>query len=166
VRRFLRILFKTATALSLLLCLCFAALWVRSYFTPDALAYHYIEHGHLAIASIHSYDGHIGIEGQGHWLDPANPNSPQLGFSLRSGPSFWLPSGWDPRATIPHWHLLIYTGVLPLWWCIRRYISLPALQNRRRKRGLCPACGYDLRASRDLCPECGHCRQPSSTPAV
>jgi hypothetical protein len=31
---------------------------------------------------------------------------------------------------------------------------------RRRSKGLCPACGYDLRASTTHCPECG-----SATPA-
>jgi hypothetical protein len=155
VTRLLRILFKTAAALSLLLCICFAALWLRSYFTPDALAFrHLTPNASLAIFSIHSYHGRIGIEYERHWLDPANP--PQLGLSLRSGPAFWLPGGWATApATIPHWHLLIYTAVLPAWWFIRRHISLPALQTRRRNRGLCPTCGYDLRSSPTLCPECG-----------
>jgi hypothetical protein len=53
--------------------------------------------------------------------------------------------------------------VFPLW-LIPTALVFPLLlfwaigtsrRVRRKRRGLCPACGYDLRASSDRCPECG-----------
>jgi predicted amidophosphoribosyltransferase len=41
--------------------------------------------------------------------------------------------------------------------CIGRF-----MRRRRAKRGLCLACGYDVRHSQNRCPECG---QPTSRPA-
>jgi hypothetical protein len=53
---------------------------------------------------------------------------------------------------LPHWFLLLLTAVPPaVWWRRKRY-------ERRLARlavGLCPECGYDLRATPDRCPECG-----------
>lgn len=50
----------------------------------------------------------------------------------------------------PAWLLPILFSILPARW-------LTALKRRRRvqRLGLCPACGYDLRASPERCPECG-----------
>jgi hypothetical protein len=45
--------------------------------------------------------------------------------------------------------------------------AIRATRRRRRSRkGLCPTCGYDLRAAQGPCPECGPPRAQSSTPAV
>ena len=55
------------------------------------------------------------------------------------------------------------TGVA--WWLIFVILALPLflpivlskqrLQRRRLRAGLCPECGYDLRATPGRCPECG-----------
>jgi hypothetical protein len=50
----------------------------------------------------------------------------------------------------PHWVFVVLFGVLPV-----REGWKHLVRSRRVRKHLCPACGYDLRASRDRCPECG-----------
>jgi hypothetical protein len=57
-----------------------------------------------------------------------------------------------------------YAGVkMPYWFLVAVSASFRVRSWLRRERerdrsrvGLCPACGYDLRATPDRCPECGH----------
>ena len=55
---------------------------------------------------------------------------------------------------VPFWMLAAIGGVLPAAW-----LAEVAARRRQRRRlgraGLCPSCGYDLRASTARCPECG-----------
>ena len=51
---------------------------------------------------------------------------------------------------VPHWVPAVGFAVLPAAWLVRRF-----RRSRALKRGLCTACGYDLRASPGRCPECG-----------
>ena len=54
-------------------------------------------------------------------------------------------------AYVPYWTVLLLTLVAPGIRFLRARRSA-----RRRRLGLCPACGYDLRATLGRCPECGH----------
>ena len=62
--------------------------------------------------------------------------------------------GYQHKLTVPYWFLLALTGTPPAW----RLLTLKSrVRRRRRERGLCARCGYDLRGSKDSgrCPECG-----------
>jgi hypothetical protein len=59
----------------------------------------------------------------------------------------------------PAWLLVLITAIVPAWWAYSRRRNQAA---RARERGLCPSCGYDLRASPERCPECGAVRGPAT----
>ena len=62
----------------------------------------------------------------------------------------------------PHWFFFLLFTILPCLWLFRRLRSFL----HRSRAGLCPICGYDLRASPDQCPECGAARQPTIAQGV
>jgi hypothetical protein len=55
--------------------------------------------------------------------------------------------GWF--IVVSDWLLVLITAVLPALWIRQLWAHLP-----RYRVGLCPACGYDLRATPGRCPEC------------
>lgn len=136
MKRLLRIIFNGLTVLSLLLCVTTAAIWVRSFQSPWARS---IDGG---------FTGHRGPNG-------GIEDGTETGWHLSSDSgllrivpyySFYY---WDT----PYWKLVAVWLLLP----IRRLIRWPLLSRRQRRisGGLCPVCGYDLRATPDRCPECG-----------
>jgi hypothetical protein len=53
--------------------------------------------------------------------------------------------------SVPFWVLAVVFGLLPLVWLQRTIRQLA-----HYREGLCPSCGYDLRATPGRCPECGY----------
>lgn len=71
--------------------------------------------------------------------------------------------GPDPGDLVPWLRVLpVESWVIPYWFPVVLFVLpvIPSLLRlvrgwNRRRLGLCPTCGYDLRASKDKCPECG-----------
>jgi hypothetical protein len=63
----------------------------------------------------------------------------------------------DQVVTIIFGPYLFVATLLLLFW-VTRFLDwqLPQRRNSSVLRGLCPICGYDLRATPQRCPECGH----------
>ena len=69
------------------------------------------------------------------------------------GIGFGRPGSNGVTVRLPPWAVVVATGTLPAVRYARHRRRRAA--RFRKARGLCPACGYDLRASPDRCPECG-----------
>jgi hypothetical protein len=169
-------IFTVAAAVSLVMCLTFAVFWVRSKATSDfwqvirrshvggvgnlrqyqcasdegmiQLVYH--RHTETSIRNSRQWpaDGKVETERTWRTLPPASERGARfdtfLGF-------FNHPLRKDGfHVIIPHWFVVLMSGVLPLAW-----IHARRRRARRAAAGLCAACGYDLRASPERCPECG-----------
>jgi hypothetical protein len=67
---------------------------------------------------------------------------------------------WSAR--LPYWLIVAVAAALS-WWFLGR---LRLRRRYRARRGLCPGCGYDLRASTGRCPECGETIPERATPAA
>jgi hypothetical protein len=88
-------------------------------------------------------------------LTPARTDT-RLGFSTETGQIAGQPKPYAYRLTrIPFYAIITPLAALPLIVGVAR-LTANLRRHRRRRRGRCPACGYDLRgAPGPRCPECG-----------
>ena len=102
-------------------------------------------------------------DGEATWRNDAPAPAAWLGFDWRGKDR----STNDPQEgpyvyrerflSVPYWLLIGACGGLG-WWIG----AGPRQARRRRRRGQCLACGYDLRGTPGRCPECGATPEPSA----
>ena len=80
--------------------------------------------------------------------DPASPMSGRVDYL---GDWFYF----------PHWSVILVCMIPP-----GAAVYLRRRRRRRARRGMCPVCGYDLRASPGRCPECGTAAPAAAAPAA
>jgi hypothetical protein len=178
MNRFARRALSFFSALSLLLFIAVAVLWLRSYGVTDQLlwrrttGYYHVRSapGHLVIEMNISDWSQAPAEFYG--LKYANESPPTSVASsqlsgLSVGPRDILSHGhwhgfWWFRWTsanrsaaiaaggVPLWSVVSLAAILPLAWLVAKVRS-----RARHREGFCPSCGYDLRATPERCPECG-----------
>lgn len=91
------------------------------------------------------------------WLTQQNVRWRLGGFAFISedmgGPRYapnYVYQGVKVRAvSVPHW------AIASLFACVPIFYAGRVLRRMRVPPGVCPRCGYDLRATPDRCPECG-----------
>jgi hypothetical protein len=71
----------------------------------------------------------------------------------RGGVGFARPGPGAFTVRLPPWAVVLAAGVLPAVRYARH--RRRRFERSRAARGMCPACGYDLRATPGRCPECG-----------
>jgi hypothetical protein len=163
-----RRLFAILSALSLLLFVTVCALWIRSYFVADDLRGSWTKQlDDLSIGLLCDSGGfHISIYRISRTsVDPDVEAGRRLSWSKSRPKGQWNDGLWfgshrnnfriGPTAfattllAVPAWAAVLLAAVLPTAWLLK------TLRARHRPPGLCPSCGYDLRATPHRCPECG-----------
>jgi hypothetical protein len=181
-----RRLLNVLTAFLLLLCLAVAALWVRSYFglhavpvwrdgdwqmmafrgqfwfdhRPDRALIRQLTNEYDVLAARREALGR-----ERHRLGPDKPTWYSMLREIHPleqrmdtiSRKLKTLQGQPRRRTPPLLHaypFAVFAAAASAWPLARRVARRRTA--RLLTRGICPSCGYDLRATPDLCPECGY----------
>ena len=165
-----RRLLNLLTALSLLLFVAFAALWVRSMWAADVVTLQVDRSADSCLwvyAEIHRNGMGVGThrrplrEDSGRWEWQHGAARSYAGAGWAVGSAFnrvgFSCGTYDHRdhhivaACAPFGFLLPAAAVLPA----ARFYAARRARRCKQTQGRCVQCGYDLRATPTRCPECG-----------
>ena len=147
-----RHLFTVLSALSLLLCATAVSLWVLSYRGQKTGTISIDSHALATRWELHNTPGDlfaawmpIQQTAEGAWVPTERSSLESLAFGFG-----FFADGRSGELAVPHWFLVLLSLALGIPFFLH-YLRARA----RRRKGRCPRCGYDLRATPGRCPECG-----------
>ena len=173
-----RRLLNLLTGLSLLLCIATAVLWARSYNVLYAVRRTRVDQrtGGVCTRSCIVASGRllVSVSLYRSDLEHFSDGPPPGGWRLYRDPYYYADRSFSPRPWLATWRAQ-QDGGRTVWgpagtWSAAVNLpviaaltaAVPAMRRvrylrraRRRRKGLCTSCGYDLRASPGRCPECG-----------
>lgn len=170
LQRLRKLSFAALTVASALLFVAVCILWVRSYWHRDVV--YCVTRDPITQWSLTSDSG--GLWGNRSWRFPF-AHSPTNTWKWEFA-SERLVDGSIPWRAFSEWRWRFagfgwasddrpshsYRGLEAPYWSLAAMTACPlilrlsrTLRSRLRRKGFCPSCGYDLRASPDRCPECG-----------
>ena len=171
MRRQGRIILDALTTLSLLLCLAFAALWVRGYWRWDVLGWTRPARPDAESGVLYVWSAGGGAAVYAGFCSPASVGRlTEEGWYWHATAVQPIPyaGGWPVNRwglafdTLRRPHIRWARVIFPAWLAAALFAAPPghrlarALRRRRRARHCrCANCGYDLRATPGRCPECG-----------
>jgi hypothetical protein len=166
-----RLLLHVTTVLALLLAVTFAGVWIRGHYAFEGWVFGFERHVyHLNSARDGTYlawfsDLTTPVRTRFVHDDPNDcrgmfpDGGGTLGFRyVRHNYGPGTPFGTFRACYIPHWATMAVSAVVAAGG-----VMLIRVDRRRRGRGLCAKCGYDLRATPERCPECGTMRGTSES---
>lgn len=169
--------FTLAVLLCLIVCMFFAAMWVRSHYRHEDILLPRLEASHRAYA-FRTYPGildltiikmTIPVTDRPHWQISVEDENraktdgswdrqnltlgfghTQTSFGGRNRLTGQCWSGRQYELFVPFWVLCFAAFIPSICW-----LTIATRRMKRCKNGYCPQCGYDLRATPNHCPECG-----------
>lgn len=168
MKRLFRILAAVALLLFFTLLIASTALWIRSYSMGEQISWRTDTNSWFVTSAHGSFmvlvaPGDLMAERGSRWAHvtmPPFPTLPTTGLVMK--PLFLgIQTGTgDPFQAapfsvfaMPWWHITIVSFLMT--FPLTRFLLTTRRRKKRLQKGLCPKCGYDLRATPTQCPECG-----------